>query len=148
MISPLHPTPVKKLPPPISIKRARELRKQPTDAESRMWWLLREFLPEGRWRRQVPIRHYIADFASHRLRLVVEIDGGQHSEEADAARTAAIRAEGYEVVRFWNNEVLENGEGCVERLALLVRHDHPHPATTRQQAAKSPLPSPIKGEGQ
>lgn len=122
---------MKKHPPPISIKRARELRKRPTDAEGRMWWLLRECLPDGRWRRQVPIRHYIADFASHRLKLVIELDGGQHSDEKDAARTAAIQAEGYQVVRFWNNEVLENGDGCAERLARVVGRDHPHPTTAK-----------------
>jgi very-short-patch-repair endonuclease len=95
----------------------------------------------------VPIRHYIADFASHRLKVVVEIDGGHHSNAADARRTTDIEAEGYCVVRFWNNDVLTNGEGCMTKLAQLVPPDHPHPATTRQQVAKSAYPSPIKGEG-
>jgi len=79
--------------------------------------LLRENFPQARFRWQVPIRHYFADFASHRAKLIVEVDGGQHSEEADAARTADIEAEGYRIVRFWNHDVLENGEGCMERLA-------------------------------
>ena len=77
-----------------------------------MWRLLREAAPEARWRRQVPIRHFIVDFASHRAKLVVEVDGGQHSEEADAGRTAIIEAEGYRLLRFWNNEVLGNADGC------------------------------------
>lgn len=137
---------MKKLLPPISIKRARDLRCNPTDAERVMWCLLREYLPEGRWRRQVALRHYIADFASHRLRIVIEIDGGQHGGTIDEARTHTIEAEGYRVIRFWNHEVLENGSGCLIRLQSLLRHDHPHPTATRQQAAKSSYPSPIKGE--
>lgn len=108
--------------------------------------LLKQHFPEARFRFQVSLRHYIADFASHRRRLVIEIDGGQHSEEVDAARTATIEAEGYRRIRFWNNEVLENGEGCLLRLAQLIGRDHPHPATTRQQTAKSAHPSPIEGE--
>ena len=94
-----------------------------TDAERAMWRLLREVVPGARWRSQVPIRHVIVDFASHRARLVIEVDGGQHSEEADAARTAIIEAEGYRVLRFWNNDVLGNPEGCARVLthALAAR---------------------------
>jgi very-short-patch-repair endonuclease len=83
--------------------------------------LLRENFPEARFRWQVPILHYYADFASHRARLIVEVDGGQHSDEGDAVRTANIEAEGYRVIRFWNNEVLENGEGCMTKLAEVLR---------------------------
>lgn len=79
--------------------------------------LLRESFPEARFRWQVPIRHYFADFASHRAKLIVEVDGGQHSEEVDAKRTSDLEAEGYQVIRFWNHEVLENGEGCMTKLA-------------------------------
>jgi very-short-patch-repair endonuclease len=116
-----------------------------------MWRLLKANFPEARFRRQVPLRHYLADFASHSSKLVIEIDGGQHDRDRDAARTTAIEAEGYRVVRFWNNEVMENGDGCMTRLAQFLRHDHPHPATTRQsfdklRIAKSAHPSPIEGE--
>ena len=138
---------MKKHAPGISIVRARDLRRNATDAERRMWALLREFFPHARFRRQVPLRHYICDFVSHGCRLVVEIDGGQHLAEADAARTRAIEAEGYRVVRFWNSEVLSNSEGCVIRLGEVLPQPHPHPAATRQQAAKSSHPSPIEGEG-
>ena len=78
-----------------------------------MWNMLRECAPHARWRRQVPLRHYIVDFASHRAKLVIEVDGGQHSAEADAARTAIIEGEGYSVIRFWNNDALTNREGCM-----------------------------------
>lgn len=136
---------MKKLPPTIATVRARNLRRNATLAEQHMWRLLREGIPDGRWRRQVPLRHYIADFASHRFKLVIEIDGGQHSDAADAPRTRAIEEEGYRVIRFWNNEVLENAEGCLIRLQALVRQPHPHPTATRR-SAKSSYPSPIKGE--
>ena len=108
--------------------------------------LLKEHFPLARFRFQVPIRHYIADFASHKMRIVVEIDGGQHNRDVDDLRTADIQHEGYMVVRFWNNEVLCNGKGCMDRLAQLVTQNHPHPTGPRQQAAKSSYPSPIKGE--
>ena len=122
------------------------MRRNPTAAEQAIWRLLRENFPAGRWRRQVALRHYIADIASHQLRIVIEVDGGQHSAELELARTRAIEGEGYQVVRFWNNEVLQNGSGCMQRLAVLVEQIHPHPAATRRQAAKSSHPSPIKGE--
>jgi very-short-patch-repair endonuclease len=138
---------VKKHPPAISIQRARKLRRDPTDAEKRMWHLLKECFPEIHFRRQVPIRHYIADFASHRLKVVIEIDGGQHSLERDAARSRAIEAEGYRIVRFWNNEVLGNGDGCVLRLQQHLGRPHPHPTSASEQARMPPYPSPIKGEG-
>lgn len=108
---------MKKRPPPGSTVRARRLRRNPTDAEVAMLRLLRENFSQARFRCQVPIRHYLADFASHRAKLIVEVDGGQHSVERDAKRTADLEAEGYRVIRFWNHEVLENGEGCMTRLA-------------------------------
>src|SRR3546814_1853268 len=72
-----------------------------------------------RWRRQVPIGHYIADFASHRCRLVIELDGEQHAfaAEQDAQRTRFIESEGYRVMRFWN----EIGRAsCRERVCQYV----------------------------
>jgi very-short-patch-repair endonuclease len=111
-----------------------------------MWIMLKEFFPEARFRRQVPIRHYIADFASHRMKLVIEIDGGQHSPERDEQRSRAIEAEGYRIVRFWNNDVLENGEGCMTWLSQILGHRHPHPTSASQQAGKPAYPSPIEGE--
>jgi very-short-patch-repair endonuclease len=96
-----------------------------TDAERAMWRLLRGVAPEARWRRQVPLRHFIVDFASHRARVVVEVDGGQHSVQADANRTAMIEAEGYRVVRFWNHEVLGNAEGCARVLVTALAERSP-----------------------
>ena len=139
---------MKKHPPAISIKRARELRRDPTEAEKAMWRLLRQCFQEARFRQQVPLRHYIADFASHRLKVVVEVDGGQHSVEADQERTRAIEAEGYKIIRFWNNEVLENADGCFARLTQVLAHPHPHPTRPSEQARKASYPSPIEGEDQ
>lgn len=112
-----------------------------------MWRMLREQFAHCRFRRQVPLRHYIVDFASHSRRIVIEIDGGQHSDSADAQRTRLIEAEGYREIRFWNNDVLGNPGGCLQKLADLVTPHHPLPASTRRQAAKSLHPSPIEGEG-
>ena len=106
-----------------------------TDAEKMIWRLLREAFPKCHFRRQVPIRHYIADFASHRARLIIEIDGGQHSPDVDATRTQTIEAEGYRILRFWNHEALGNPEGVYSAIAAALPELHPHPT------------SPIKGEG-
>src|SRR5689334_10195341 len=94
-----------------TLSKARRLRGNMTDVEKRLWYLLRRGQFEGvKFRRQVPIGPYIVDFASLSQRLVVELDGGQHDSqrEKDARRTAYLEAEGYRVMRFWNNEVLEN----------------------------------------
>ena len=104
-------------PPTGAIYRARRLRRDMTKAEKAIWRMLREHFSEFHFRHQVPIRHYIVDFASHRAKIVVEVDGGQHSEEADADRTTLIEAEGYRVLRFWNNDVLDNAEGCARVLS-------------------------------
>ena len=100
---------------------ARAMRKEPTEAERKLWWHLRHRLPvsNAHFRRQVRIGRYIVDFASHRAKLVIEIDGGQHAEQAtaDAVRTRFIEGEGYRVVRFWNNEVLTNIDSVLEAIA-------------------------------
>jgi len=66
-----------------------------------------------KFRRQVPIGRYIADFLCHEARLIVEIDGGQHDRSApqEAARSGFLQSEGYRVLRFWNNDVLANLDG-------------------------------------
>lgn len=73
-----------------AVKRARRLRRDMTDAERAMWRLLRENFGDWHFRRQVPIRHFIADFASHPAKLIIEVDGGQHATEADAPRSAIL----------------------------------------------------------
>jgi len=99
---------------------ARRLRSTSTVAENRLWYYLRGRRFEGtKFTRQFPIGPYVADFACRAAHLVVELDGGQHSDAADADRTRAIERFGYRVIRFWNNEVLENTEGVL----AIIRHE-------------------------
>jgi very-short-patch-repair endonuclease len=97
---------------------ARTLRRNATDAEQMMWRLLRDRRLGGiKFRRQVPIGPYIADFASIEHRLVVELDGGQHADSlSDARRDAFLAADGWRVLRFWNNEALSNRNGVLEAI--------------------------------
>jgi very-short-patch-repair endonuclease len=107
---------------------ARILRRDRTEAEARLWRYLRNRQMEGmKFRFQAPVGHYVADFLCVEVRLIVELDGGQHGVqvEKDAARTKALEAAGYTVIRFWNNDVLANTAGVLEtiRLALLNAKD-------------------------
>lgn len=102
---------------------ARRLRRDMTDAERCIWGILRQppFLA-FHFRRQVPFDRYVADFASHALKLVIEIDGSQHLDDpADAARTRFLESRGYRVVRFWNRDVLMNRETIGEALLRELR---------------------------
>lgn len=100
-------------------RRARLLRKQSTEAEQLLWRALQALTkPDGerlKVRRQHPVGDYVVDFAIPARKLVIEIDGGQHAvmPEADADRTKALNARGYRVIRFWNNEVLDNLDGVL-----------------------------------
>ena len=124
--------------------RSRELRTNSTDAEKKLWRHLRNRQLEGiRFNRQVPIGPYICDFAARGPKLIVELDGSQHAETAgyDQARTRFLETRGYRVIRFWNNDVLQNIEGVVEAI-MLVLTDRPSPSALR---ASSP-PAPAGGE--
>lgn len=104
----------------MSVRTARELRGNPTDAESKLWLRLRRKQVDGhRFRRQVPLGPYVVDFACFDARLIIEVDGGQHTEETaerDATRTAWLEGQGFRVLRFWNNEVLGNIDGVIETI--------------------------------
>ncbi len=127
--------------PPLLLAKAREMRKISTTAEKFLWSLLRDRqLQNAKFRRQHPIGNYILDFYCHESRLAVELDGSGHAEseqqELDMQRTEWLNNQGISVIRFWNNEVMENIQGVLQRIAeTLVPHSDPHP---------SPLP---KGEG-
>jgi very-short-patch-repair endonuclease len=105
-------------------QRARQMRTAPTEAERKLWWHLRYRLstPGTHFRRQVQIGRYIVDFACHAKRIVVEVDGGQHgvTSGADAKRTEALEANGYRVLRYWNNDVLSNINGVLEEIQSAV----------------------------
>jgi very-short-patch-repair endonuclease len=126
------------------IRIARKLRSRMTDAERKLWLALRDRRFEAfKFRRQVPIGPYVADFLCFEERLILEIDGGQHAgSKRDERRDGWFAENGFRVVRFWNNDVLSNLEGV---LTLLVTelNDTPHP-TSR---LRSTSPSPARGEG-
>jgi very-short-patch-repair endonuclease len=96
---------------------ARKLRNNPTKAEVVLWNALKTKQIEGvKFRRQQPIEGFIVDLVSLEKRIVIELDGGQHNEDGarDAWRDKILEANGFRVVRFWNNEVLRNLDGVVE----------------------------------
>src|SRR5579871_5095609 len=107
-------------PNPARIRRfAKQMRRSPTDAEAAMWRLLRDRrLANFKFRRQVPFQSYILDFGCFERRLVVEIDGSQHSPETDGHRDERPAAEGFRVARYWNNDVLQNPTSVLEDLLL------------------------------
>ncbi|WP_431858459.1 endonuclease domain-containing protein [Azospirillum sp.] len=91
----------------MSTTRAKSLRRSSTDAERLLWSALRNQRLNGlKFKRQQPIGRYIVDFICFERGLVVEVDGGQHGPQIDAARTAYLEAAGFRVLRFWNPEVL------------------------------------------
>ena len=117
---------------------ASVLRKNLTDAERRLWKMLRGRQMHGyKFRRQHPFLDFVLDFVCVDARLVLEVDGGQHgeNEQADKARTKRLELAGFRVLRFWNNEVMENIEGVYEVVLQTLKEPHPHPDP------------PLEGEG-
>ena len=99
-------------------ERARSLRRELTDAERTLWYALRYGQLGCRFRRLFPIPPYIVDFACLEDQLVIECDGGQHAEPGeDDRRDAALRREGWGILRFWNNDILQNRAGVVQRIS-------------------------------
>jgi very-short-patch-repair endonuclease len=141
---------------------AHRLRSNATDAERRLWRELRKLVLAGtQFRRQVPIGPYVADFGCMPAKLLIEVDGSQHglkkNIDKDEARTRWLDAEGYRVLRFWNNDIITNLKGVMEaiyaelygsidaepkafkhkRFPRYVTADHPTPA----RSARRPSPS-------
>lgn len=102
---------------------ARSLRENQTEAEKLLWSRLRNRqLEDAKFIRQFPIGPHIADFACRSCKLVIELDGGQHADNgADDEQTGIIEAQGFRVIRFWNNNVLGNIEGVLAAIAYEVR---------------------------
>jgi len=118
-------------------QRARNLRRRQTDAERRLWRALRDRQMEAfKFRRQYLIAGYIADFACPEQKLIVELDGGQHAQSVqyDLRRTKKLEANGFRVLRFWDNDALINTDAVLETIRLALLDD------------PSPRPSPLKGE--
>jgi very-short-patch-repair endonuclease len=116
---------------------AGRLRRDATEVEKRLWSVLRDRqLGGAKFRRQATLGRFVVDFLCIEARLIIELDGGQHSDEVDAGRTAWLESNGYRVLRFWNSAVLENLDGVVRAISA------PLPQKTLTQ------PSPAKaGEG-
>jgi len=108
---------------------ARRMRREPTPAERRLWWMLRDRRMAGfKFRRQVPVGPYIVDYLCKDARLVIEADGGQHADSTtDVARTAWLAANGYRVLRFWNGEILSNPDGVCEAILAALKGEVPSP---------------------
>ena len=123
-------------------RHAAPLRRNATDAETILWAALRNRQLGGhKFRRQWTVGSYVADFACLEAMLIVELDGGHHTEEGDAARTHFLEQHDYRVLRIWNNEAIENQEGVLQVIldALEDRRDQKKTLTQ---------PSPAKaGEG-
>jgi very-short-patch-repair endonuclease len=101
---------------------ARTLRRNSTDAEMRLWHYLRNRRRDGlKFRRQATVGPYVTDFLCIEKRLIVELDGGQHTEEADAQRTAMLEGLGYRVIRVWNNDVLGSTDGVLQVIETTAR---------------------------
>jgi very-short-patch-repair endonuclease len=120
---------------------ARRLTRQRTDAEMLLWSRLRGRRLDGyKFVEQCPIGPHVADFACRKARLVVELDGGQYatSVDADAECTRVIESFGYAVIRFWNNDVLENTDGVLEAILCQLRL-----GAGEEAAVSSQAPSPL-----
>ncbi len=127
--------------------RARQLRNAATDAERRLWQYLRQKQLGGfRFRRQVPMAGYIADFVCPEMKLIVELDGGQHLQqiECDARRTKVLAARGYKLLRYWNDDaLLRTGNVLEDILRNLLEVE-----SNGKSTPPRPSPSPAaKGRG-
>jgi very-short-patch-repair endonuclease len=109
------------------------MRRTPTDAERKLWFLLRDRRLDGiKFRRQFSLGRYILDFVCFERRLVVEVDGGQHADsQADRVRDAQLQASGFRVVRYWNTDVPTNPEGVLtDLLAQVVQREPLTPSSS------------------
>jgi len=122
--------------PTQTLASARSLRTTGTDAERKLWYHLRaRRLGRFKFRRQHPIPPYVADFYCDELKLAIELDGAQHNEESDLTRTLALQRQGLFVLRFWDNQVLQEIEAVLGAILDFA-----------QDRTLSPTPLP-EGEG-
>ena len=100
---------------------ARQLRGDQTDVEKKLWSRLRnrQFL-NYKFRRQFVIEPYIVDFVCLDLKLIVELDGSQHNDDIDAERSLFLESCGFKILRFWNNDLIDNLDGVLERIQSVV----------------------------
>ena len=153
---------------PRPTKRAQELRNNPTDAERRLWGHLRlRQLGGFKFTRQRTVGPFVCDFLCRERGLVIELDGGQHADRVaqDNARTAFLEREGLTILRFWNNDVLQNTDGVLQAILLKLEQlpakfsRHPLPLAGGEEARSAegvglsnpprthPQPPPASGRG-
>jgi very-short-patch-repair endonuclease len=121
-----------------------------TDAERRLWAQLRGRRLGGyKFKRQATVGPFVADFLCCEVGLIVEVDGGQHNEGADARRTQLLRGSGYRVVRFWNHDVLQNIDGVLQTLrdALESQGTRSRPSPPKAVALGPSSPASGRGSG-
>jgi very-short-patch-repair endonuclease len=104
------------------------MRRQPTEAESKLWLLLRDRrFVSYKFRRQVPIGPYIADFVCYAANLIIEADGSQHAESLrDAARDAELQRRGFRLLRIWNDDILSHPELAAEAIWTALQQEPHH----------------------
>ncbi|MFK0691241.1 endonuclease domain-containing protein [Mesorhizobium sp. IMUNJ 23033] len=109
--------------PPAKRSFARSLRREMTEAEGRLWHELRDRrLDRIKFRRQMPVGRYVADFVCFEAGLIIEIDGSQHANsDSDRTREAELRARGFRVLRFWNDDVLKDLNAVCDTIIACVR---------------------------
>ncbi len=114
---------------------AKNLRQSQTDCETKLWYYLRDRRFENlKFRRQYPIKNYIADFICAEKMLVIELDGGGHVDsKKDVIRDNWFKENGYKVLRFWNNDIIENINGVLEVIRVSVSDPHPNPLPERER---------------
>jgi len=135
----------------LNISKARDLRNNPTEAEKLLWNKLKsKQLNDHKFRRQEPLGNYIADFICLQKKLIIELDGGQHAlnEDYDRVRTEFFEGYGYRVLRFWNNEVMENLDGVLHIIAdaLITTPQPPPERRGRNTHLPRTSPPPLRRE--
>jgi very-short-patch-repair endonuclease len=125
-----------------TLVKAQRLRREMTDAERKLWSVLRNRQLEGaKFRRQQPIGPFIADFVCQESSLIVETDGGQHANSpVHVLRSQFLESKAYRILRFWNNDILNNLDGVAQIIASAL--STPHPARASRES-----PFPPRGEG-
>ncbi|MCY7312649.1 MAG: endonuclease domain-containing protein [Pseudoxanthomonas sp.] len=107
--------------PTTTLEYSRRLRREMTDAERKLWQRLRGSQLDGfKFRRQHPVPPYVADFCCVEKKLIVELDGSQHNEQKDAARTRLLVSQGWKVLRFWDSEALMHTEAVIEAIWIAL----------------------------
>ncbi|MBI3902758.1 MAG: endonuclease domain-containing protein [Nitrosomonadales bacterium] len=127
------------------LDNAKALRRTQTDAEQKLWYHLRAHRFMGsKFKRQKPLGRYVVDFICLEEKLIIELDGGQHAEniEYDQERDSWLRSQGYTVLRFWNNELMSETDGVLERIRLALS------SKAGSSETLSPGPSPVNGRGE